>query len=100
MDLITLIGAIGGQFCDMALEQGHRLSLIVRNSTKLPVKILQNQRVEVIEGTLDNETVLDQASRCGADVFVSLAGPPIGTTGTVTCPFRALYPTQNANIKA
>ncbi|KAK5798365.1 hypothetical protein VI817_004655 [Penicillium citrinum] len=36
-----------------------------------------------IEGLLEDEETLDNVSRCGADAFVSFAGPPSGNTGTL-----------------
>lgn len=53
---------------------------------------MQNPAVEIIEGTLDNETVLDRAASCGASIFVSFSGPRIGTKGTVR---YSLKPTIN-----
>ncbi|ODM19690.1 hypothetical protein SI65_04676 [Aspergillus cristatus] len=86
-------GAIGSKFCDMALDQGHRLTLLVRNPSKLPDTILHNENINVIEGTLDNEAAIDQASRCGADAFISFAGPSPGTTGTpLTNGYKTLIP--------
>lgn len=82
--LLTAIGAIGSKFVDMALAQGHRLTLLVRTPSKLPETILHNENVNVIKGTLDNEAAIDQASRCGADAFISFAGPSPGSTGTVS----------------
>lgn len=81
--LLTAIGSIGSKFCDMALAQSHRLTLLVRTPSKLPETIPHNESVDVIEGTLDNEAAIEQASRCGADAFISFAGPSPGSTGTV-----------------
>ncbi|KAB8273920.1 hypothetical protein BDV30DRAFT_226267 [Aspergillus minisclerotigenes] len=86
-------GAIGSKFCALALNKGHRLSLLVRNPKNLPQSLMQNPAVEIIEGTLDNETVLDRAASCGASIFVSFAGPRIGTKGTpLTLGYKALVP--------
>lgn len=63
------------KFCGIALAQSHRLTLLVRSPSKLPDTILHNENVDVIEGTLDNEVAIDQGSRCGADAFISFAGP-------------------------
>ncbi|KAJ1714582.1 hypothetical protein NYO67_3252 [Aspergillus flavus] len=86
-------GAIGSKFCALALNKGHRLSLLIRNPKNLPPSLMQNPAVEIIEGTLDNETVLDRAASCGASIFVSFAGPRIGTKGTpLTLGYKALVP--------
>jgi hypothetical protein len=39
--------------------------------------------VAIIEGILEDEDTLDEVSRCGADTFVSFAGPPVGSKNTV-----------------
>ncbi|KAK6811590.1 hypothetical protein RU639_012550 [Aspergillus parasiticus] len=86
-------GAIGSKFCALALNKGHHLSLLVRNPKNLPQTLMQNPAVEIIEGTLENEIVLDRAASCGAGIFVSFAGPPIGTKGTpLTLGYKALIP--------
>ncbi|KAE8141694.1 hypothetical protein BDV38DRAFT_279043 [Aspergillus pseudotamarii] len=86
-------GAIGSQFCALALNKGHRLSLLVRNPSNLPQTLVQSPVVEVIEGTLEKETVLDRAASCGASIFVSFAGPSIGTKGApLTLGYKALVP--------
>lgn len=77
------IGAIGTIFCEFSLEAGHNLTLFVRNRDKVPAKVSNNDRVAIIEGTLENEGILDEVSKCGADSFVSFAGPPMGNQGTV-----------------
>ncbi|KAE8324812.1 hypothetical protein BDV39DRAFT_216926 [Aspergillus sergii] len=72
---------------------GHHLSLLVRNPKNLPQPLMQNSAVEIIEGTLENEIALDRAASCGASIFVSFAGPPIGTKGTpLTLGYKALIP--------
>jgi hypothetical protein len=79
---LTWIGAIGRQFCDLALKEGHKLTLFVRNATKVPGDI-RNKATHVIEGSLEVESDLDEIARCGADMFVSFAGPAVGASGTV-----------------
>ncbi|GAB1207329.1 hypothetical protein APSETT445_006044 [Aspergillus pseudonomiae] len=92
-DLKDLRGAIGSKFCSLALSKGHRLSLLVRTPSNLPQKLVQHTDVEIIEGTLDEETALGTAASCGASIFVSFAGPPIGTKGTpLTLGYKALVP--------
>ncbi|KNG91364.1 hypothetical protein ANOM_000477 [Aspergillus nomiae NRRL 13137] len=86
-------GAIGSKFCALALNKGHRLSLLVRTPRNLPQNLVQHTDVEIIEGALDEETALDTAASCGASIFVSFAGPPIGTEGTpLTLGYKALVP--------
>ncbi|KAI9927724.1 hypothetical protein MW887_002576 [Aspergillus wentii] len=86
-------GACGSRFCQLALEEGHAVTAFVRNATKIPPTILQNEAVHVIEGTLDDEPSLERASKCGADTFVSFAGPPVGEKGTpLTNGYKALIP--------
>ncbi|XHG09589.1 hypothetical protein AWENTII_012637 [Aspergillus wentii] len=94
MQLIRLLGgACGSRFCQLALEEGHAVTAFVRNATKIPPTILQNEAVHVIEGTLDDEPSLERASKCGADTFVSFAGPPVGEKGTpLTNGYKALIP--------
>ncbi|KAJ5414332.1 hypothetical protein N7509_000959 [Penicillium cosmopolitanum] len=61
---------------------GHTLTLFVRSRSKVPTKVADNKKVAIIEGTLEDEDTLDEVSRCGADTFVSFAGPPVGNQGT------------------
>ncbi|KAF7591034.1 hypothetical protein BBP40_002052 [Aspergillus hancockii] len=86
-------GAIGSKFCALALDEGQRLSLLVRNASNLPEELTQSKDVEVIEGTLNDEVAVDKAARCDATVFVSFAGPPIGSKGMpLTAGYKALIP--------
>ena len=77
------LGAIGRQFCEMALQEGHRLTLFVRHTSKIPEHIRINEATRIFEGTLEADSILKEAANCGADIFVSLAGPSYGTQGTV-----------------
>lgn len=79
----ALKGAIGSIFCDIALEAEHSLTLFVRNQGKVPPTVADDKRVTIIEGTLEDEEILNEVSRCEADIFVSFAGPPVGNKGTV-----------------
>jgi hypothetical protein len=65
------------------LQQGHQLTLLVRSPHKLPREIASNVNVTVIEGTFEDVTKLEQAAGAGAQFFVSFAGPPGMSTGTV-----------------
>jgi len=73
----------GNIFCKNALEEKHTLTVFVRCQNKLPTEVVNNGRITIIEGLLEDEETLDMVSRCGADAFVSFSGPPYGNTGTV-----------------
>ncbi|CAG8087848.1 unnamed protein product [Penicillium olsonii] len=86
-------GAIGRQFCEMALQEGHRLTLFVRHTSKIPEHIRINEATRIFEGTLEADSILKEAANCGADIFVSLAGPSYGTQGTpLTDGYQRLIP--------
>ncbi|CAG8316357.1 unnamed protein product [Penicillium salamii] len=86
-------GAIGRQFCDIALQEGHRLTLFVRNAGKVPEHIRLNAATKILEGTLELDSDLNEVAECGADIFVSLAGPSYGTSGTpLTNGYQLLIP--------
>ncbi|KAJ5443772.1 uncharacterized protein N7458_007644 [Penicillium daleae] len=88
-----VLGASGSHFCDLALEEGHTLTLFVRNATKLPDSLRDHDSVAVIEGKLEDDTSLDEVSQCDADAFISFAGPPVGNKGTpLTKGYTALVP--------
>lgn len=75
---ILVIGATGQsglEFCSAALNEGHQLTLYVRNPGKVPAAISGNEKVTVIHGTLENESSLRKAIESGATIFVSFAGP-------------------------
>ena len=84
---ILLLGGTGlcGQvFTRAALEAGHRLTLYARSPSKLAPDLASHANITIIEGQLDNVDGLTQAASCGADVFISLAGPTLGKReGTV-----------------
>ncbi|KGO43868.1 hypothetical protein PEX1_047440 [Penicillium expansum] len=75
-------GAIGCLFCDIALKEGHKLTLFVRNANKVPEHIRLSKGTQIIVGTLEADPDLEEAARCGADIFVSFAGPAFGAQGT------------------
>lgn len=78
-------GVCGLIFLDAALAEGHTLTLYARNPAKLPVEIVENDSVRVIQGGLSDEGGLKRAAECGADVFVCFAGPTLGRhDGTVS----------------
>lgn len=79
----AFLGPAGLEFCSAALEEGHQLTLYVRNPTKLPTDISGNAKVTVIQGTLEDKSGLQQAITSGATVFVSFAGPVANSKGTV-----------------
>lgn len=78
---ILVLGATGlcGQLLiKESLNQGHKLTLYVRNPSKLTKETLDNDQVNVIEGEFDNLDGLKEAANCGADVFICVAGPTLG----------------------
>ncbi|KAJ5757621.1 uncharacterized protein N7511_006315 [Penicillium nucicola] len=93
-------GAIGRQFCDLALNEGHELTLFLRNASRAPESI-RNKATQVIEGSLEVESDLDNIAKCGADMFVSFAGPAVGASGTPLADgYKILVPklaSQNIN---
>ncbi|KAJ4286486.1 hypothetical protein N0V90_013186 [Kalmusia sp. IMI 367209] len=68
-------GAAGSRFIPIALEKGHHLTIYARSPEKLPASTRSHERVKIIQGTFDNLEKLEEAASCGADVFVSFAGP-------------------------
>ncbi|PVH78728.1 hypothetical protein DL98DRAFT_533636 [Cadophora sp. DSE1049] len=90
--------AVGLLFCEEALSQGHTLTLLVRNPSKLPSNIRTNSRVTVTEGQLNDETALRKVASSGASIFMSFAGPVAGSKGTpVTDCISLLFPLLIAN---
>jgi len=92
-------GICGLIFTRAALEAGHALTLYVRTPSKIPADLSTNPRLSVIQGELGDEEGLKKAAACGADVFVSLAGPTLGRReGTpITNAFKILYPLLLSN---
>jgi len=92
-------GICGLIFTRAALEAGHTLTLYVRTPSKIPADLSSNPRLSVIQGDLGDVEGLKKAAACGADVFLSLAGPTLGKReGTpITNAFKILYPLLLAN---
>jgi len=77
-------GICGLIFTEAALSAGHKLTLYCRSSSKIPTPLLTHSKLDVIQGELSNEEGLKEAAACGADVFISFAGPTLGKReGTV-----------------
>lgn len=57
--------------------------MFVRNPNKVPEHIRFSEAAHILEGSLEVDSDLDKAANCGADIFVSLAGPAYGTKGIV-----------------
>lgn len=77
-------GICGVIFTHAALAAGHKLTLYVRTPSKVPEDISSNADIAIIEGQLDDAEGLKRAAACGADTFVSFAGPTLGKKhGTV-----------------
>jgi nucleoside-diphosphate-sugar epimerase len=79
-------GICGTIFTRAALEAGHRLTLYVRTPSKLPSDLSSNANVSIIEGELQDAEGLKKAAACGADIFISLAGPTLGKREGTVCP--------------
>jgi NAD dependent epimerase/dehydratase family enzyme len=77
-------GICGTIFTHAAIEAGHKLTLYVRTPSKIPSDLSSNANVSVIQGELQDAEGLKKATACGADIFISLAGPTLGKReGTV-----------------
>ncbi|OXC65616.1 hypothetical protein AYX13_05350 [Cryptococcus neoformans] len=98
---ILVIGATGQsglEFCYAALDEGHQLTLYVRNPAKIPAAITGNEKVTVIHGTLENESSLRKAIGSGATIFISFAGPVGPSKGTpITDAMKSIFPLLIAN---
>lgn len=82
-------GICGLIFIRAALQADHQLTAYVRTPSKFPHDLSSNPKLTIIQGELGDEDGLKKAAGCGADVFVSLAGPTLGKReGTV----RLLWP--------
>jgi hypothetical protein len=112
--LLRGTGICGLIFTRAALEAGHKLTLYVRTPSKIPAELSSYASLNVIQGGLGDEEAMKKASECGADVFISLAGPTLGkregTVRTADCllpmlthlqpiadALRMLYPLLLAN---
>jgi nucleoside-diphosphate-sugar epimerase len=84
---ILLIGGTG--FCGIvflqaALEKGYEITVYARTPSKIPKDLASNANLHIIQGELGDEEGLRKAAACGADIFISLAGPTLGhRSGTV-----------------
>jgi NAD dependent epimerase/dehydratase family enzyme len=77
-------GLCGLIFTRASLEAGHTITLYARTPSKIPSDLSSNPRLLIIQGELGDEEGLKKAVNCGADVFISLAGPTLGKReGTV-----------------
>jgi len=87
-------GLCGLMFTRVALGAGHRVTLYVRSPEKIPADLKGDENLSVIEGDLGDVEGLKKAASCGADVFLSFAGPTLGKRdGTpITDCLRTLYP--------
>jgi hypothetical protein len=85
---ILLLGGTGvcGQiFAQAALDAGYQLTLYVRTPSKLGKSLIEHPALKIIEGTYDDIDGLSSAASCGADIFISTAGPTLGRRdGTVS----------------
>lgn len=79
-------GICGLLFTAAALEAGHNLTLYVRTPSKIPAELRSNGKLSIIQGELGDVEGLKKAAACGADIFISLAGPTLGKReGHVRC---------------
>jgi nucleoside-diphosphate-sugar epimerase len=77
-------GICGLIFTRAVLEAGHKLTLYVRTPSKIPADLTSNTNVSIIQGDLGDAEGLKTAAACGANIFISLAGPTLGKReGTV-----------------
>lgn len=77
-------GICGLIFTRAALEAGHKLTIYARTPSKIPAELSSNVNLSVIQTDVADVEGLKKAAACGADVFVSLAGPTLGKReGTV-----------------
>jgi len=92
-------GICGTIFTRAALEAGHKLTLYVRTPSKIPSDLSSHTNLSVIQGELQDAAGLAKAAACGADIFISLAGPTLGKRdGTpITDALHTLYPLLLAN---
>jgi len=75
---ILLIGGTG--FCGI----GYEITVYARTPSKIPKDLASNANLHIIQGELGDEEGLRKAAACGADIFISLAGPTLGhRSGTV-----------------
>ena len=63
----TPTGAIGSHLVTQLLEAGERVRVVARHPDKLPAEV--RERVEVVQGASNDESVLDQALRGAESLF-------------------------------
>ncbi|TAQ84573.1 hypothetical protein B7494_g7101 [Chlorociboria aeruginascens] len=87
-------GTCGLIFLKAAVEAGHQLTLYVRTPSKIPEGLASNTSVDIIQGELNDVEGLKRVANCGADIFISFAGPTLGKReGTpITEALHTLYP--------
>jgi nucleoside-diphosphate-sugar epimerase len=78
-------GICGTIFTRAALEAGHKLTLYVRTPSKIASDLSSNANVSIIQGELQDVQALKKAASCGADIFISLAGPTLGKREGTVC---------------
>jgi uncharacterized protein YbjT (DUF2867 family) len=78
-------GICGLIFTRAALEAGHTLTLYARTPSKLPAEFLSKANLNVIQGEMGDTEGLKKAAKCGAGVFLSLAGPSLGKREGTVC---------------
>jgi nucleoside-diphosphate-sugar epimerase len=79
-------GICGLIFTRAALEAGHQITAYVRTPSKIPSELSSSSNLSIIQGELGDEEGLKKAAACGADIFISLAGPTLmKREGTVCC---------------
>jgi hypothetical protein len=84
-------GICGLLFTRAALEAGHQLTLYVRTPSKIPTDLSSNPHLTIIQGELGDGEGLKKVAACGADTFISLAGPTLGRReGTVRLPLSVV----------
>ena len=79
-------GICGTIFTRAALAAGHKLTLYVRTPSKIPSDLSSNTNISIIQGELHDAEGLKKAAACGADIFISLAGPTLGKREGTVCP--------------
>lgn len=92
--LIGGTGLCGLVFIRAALEASYEVTVYARTPSKIPDDLSSNPNVHTIQGELGDEEGLEKAATCGADIFLSLAGPTLGRCEGTVSAFRA----QSKNI--
>jgi len=87
-------GICGLIFTRAALEIGHQITAYVRTPSKIPSDLCSHSNLSIIQGELGDGDGLKKAAACGAEIFISLAGPTLmKREGTpITNALKNLYP--------